>query len=212
MMARALLVLLLAGAAAALTYLRLERAGRRGWIPLGFRTVAWAALGLLLLNIGCPVAGPTRRPLVLLDASLSMTAPGGHWNAARDSAARWGEVRRFGDERPGDDTLPSRGRSLLGPALTAAAASDRPVIVVTDGELDDAADLPPDLLPRAAVRLFPRAPTPDLALSDVTGPSRVTEGDTIPLEVEAIAVGGAKADSVVIEASASAKRLARRTL
>jgi hypothetical protein len=212
MMLRALLVLLLAGAAAALTYFGLERADRRGWIPLGFRAVAWAALGLLLLNIGCPVAPPVRRPLVLLDASLSMTAAGGRWSAARDSAARWGDVRRFGDERPHDDTLPSRGRSLIAPALTAAAASDRPVIVVTDGELDDVADLPPDLLSRVAVRLFPRAPTPDLALSDVTGPTRVTAGDTIPLQVEAIALGGAKRDSVVVEASAGAKRLARRAL
>ena len=33
------------------------------------------------------------RPLVLLDASLSMGAAGGRWAEARDSAARWGEVR-----------------------------------------------------------------------------------------------------------------------
>ncbi len=212
MILRALLVLLLAGAAAAFTYLRLERAGPRGWIPLGFRSVAWAALGLLLLNIGCPVATPPRRPLVLLDASLSMTGAGGRWRAAHDSAVRWGDVRRFGDERPGDDTLPTRGRSLIGPALTAAAASDRPVIVVTDGELDAAADLPPDLLSRAAVRLFPREPRPDLALTNVSGPTRVTAGDTIALEVEALAVGGAKADSVAVEATSGTKRLARRTL
>ena len=99
MILRAILVLLLAGALAAFTYLRLERAGGRGWVPMVCRAIAWAALGLLLLNLSCPVAGAPRRPLVLLDASLSLTAAGGRWPEARDSAARWGEVRRFGDER-----------------------------------------------------------------------------------------------------------------
>jgi len=209
---RAILVLLAAAGLAAFTYLVLERTGRRGWVPIVCRAVAWAALGLLLLNLSCPVAGVTRRPLVLLDASLSLSAAGGRWIEARDSAARWGDVRRFGDERGSDDTLPDRGRSLLGPALIAASVSDRPVIVVTDGEIEDAADIPPDLLPRVAVRLFPRAARPDLALTRVTGPARVTAGDSIPLELEVEAVGGAKGDSVMVEATLGAKRLAARTL
>ncbi len=49
-----------------------------------------------------PLPAPLRRPLVLLDASLSLAAPGGRWREARDSAARWGDVRRFGDERGSD--------------------------------------------------------------------------------------------------------------
>jgi hypothetical protein len=212
MIFRAILVLLLAAGVAAFTYLVLERTGRRGWVPLVCRAVAWAALGLLLLNLSCPVAGAPRRPLVLLDASLSLSAPGGRWGEARDSAARWGDVRRFGDERGSDDTLPNRGRSLLGPALVAASASGRPVIVVSDGEIEDAADLPPNLLPGVGVRLFPRAVQPDLALTRVTGPSRVTAGDSIPLEVEVEATGGATADSVVVEAALGGKRLARRVL
>src|SRR5712691_7475239 len=135
---RVALVVALALALAAFTYLRLERTGTRGWLPLACRALAWSALGLLLLNVSCPVAGAPRRPLVLLDASLSMSAPGGRWSEARDSARRWGEVRRFGDERLGGDTAASHGRSLLAPALLAASASDRPVIVVTDGEIEDA--------------------------------------------------------------------------
>jgi hypothetical protein len=212
MIVRAVLVLLLAAALAALTYLVLERTGRRGWVPLTSRAVAWAALGLLLLNVSCPVAGTPRRPLVLLDASLSMSAPGGRWRAARDSAVRWGEVRRFGDERGSGDTLPDRGRSLLRPALIAASASDRPVIVVTDGEIEDAGDLPPDLLPRVGVRLFPRTATPDLALTRVTGPSRVTSGDSIALDLEVEALGGAGADSVVVQATLAGKKVSARTL
>jgi hypothetical protein len=149
---------------------------------------------------------------VLLDASLSMAAAGGHWSEARDSAARWGEVRRFGDERGAADSLPDRGRSRLGPALVAASASDRPVLVVTDGEIEDAGDLPADLVARAGVRLFPRASRPDLALTRVTGPTRVTAGDSIPLEFEVAAVGGAAADSVTVEATLAGKRVATRRL
>ena len=81
MILRAAIVLALAAALAAFTYLRLERTGRRGWLPLTCRAIAWTALGLLLLNLSCPVVGTPRRPLVLLDASLSLTAPGGRWAA-----------------------------------------------------------------------------------------------------------------------------------
>src|SRR4026207_2076446 len=111
-------------AAAAFTDLDLGRLGRRGLVPLICRAIAWSALGLLLLNLSCPVASPSRRPLVLLDGSLSLTAARGRSRAARGPAARWGDVRLFGDERSGTDTLPDRGRSLLAPALRAASAAD----------------------------------------------------------------------------------------
>ena len=125
-MLRAILVALLALGVSAFTYLGLERIGRRAWVPLLCRAIAWTALGLLLINLSCPIPSAPLRPLVLLDASLSMGAAGGHWSEARDSAVRWGEVRPFGDERLTADTLPNRGRSLLAPALLAASASDRP--------------------------------------------------------------------------------------
>jgi hypothetical protein len=207
---RVALVIALAVALAAFTYLRLERTGTRGWLPLACRALAWSALGLLLLNVSCPVAAAPGRPLVLLDASLSMTGPGGRWTEARDSAQQLGEVRRFGDERQGDDTAASRGRSLLGPALLAASASDRPVIVVTDGEIEDAGELPADMVGRAGVRLFPRVARPDLAITRVTGPTRVTAGDSIPLEVEVSAAGGGVPDSVVVQAMAGKTRLGSR--
>ena len=209
---RAALVVALALALAAFTYLRLERTGTRGWLPLACRALAWSALGLLLLNVSCPVAGTPGRPLVLLDASLSMSAAGGRWAEARDSARRWGDVRRFGDERAGEDTAASLGRSLLAPALLATSASDRPVIVVTDGEIEDAGELPADVVARAAVRIFPRAARPDVAITRVLGPTRVTAGDSIPLEVDVSAVGGAAPDSVAVQATAGKTRLATRTV
>lgn len=206
------LIVLAAFGLAAFTYLSLERLGGRAWIPLVCRGIAWTALGLLLVNVSCPVAGAPLRPLVLLDASLSMTAAGGRWAEARDSSAAWGDVRHFGDERSSPDSAPSRGRSLLAPALVAASASDRPLIVVTDGEIEDPREIPPDLLARSTVRIFERTPHLDLAITRVSGPGRVSSGDSIPLEVEVEAAGGKTSDSAVVEVLWGSKRLALRTV
>lgn len=187
-----LFIVLLAVAAAGGTYLLLERSGRRGLPAAACRAVAWAALGLLVLNLSCPDRAGAPRPLVLLDASLSMAAAGGQWAAARDSAARWGEVRLVGGLGP--DSMPTAGTSQFNEALGAAAATARPVIVVTDGEIEDATDLH-GLLPRAAVRLFPRAAIGDVAVWQVTGPSRVTAGDSLRLAVELRRHGALGADS-----------------
>ena len=205
-------VVLAAFGLAAFTYLSLERLGRRAWIPLACRAIAWSALGLLLVNVSCPVSRAPLRPLVLLDASLSMGAAGARWAEAKDSAARWGEVRQFGDRRSSPDSTPTRGRSLLAPALLAASASDRPLIVVTDGEIEDVREVPPDLLTRSAIRLFPRASQPDLAITRVTGPSRVSEGDSIPLEVDVQPMAGNADDSAGVEVLSGANRLAFRTV
>ncbi len=207
---RIILLGLVAAGLAAFTYLYLERAGSRAWPAVVCRAVAWAALGLLLLNVSCPVAGTALRPLVLLDGSLSMAAGSGRWAEARDSAARWGEVRTFGDERSGADTTPARGRSLLAPSLVAAASSDRPVLVVTDGEIEDAPDLPADVLARTSVRLFSRRSIADLAVTLVTGPSRVTAGDSIALEVEVESSGVSSPDTVSVQVRAGKTKLAAR--
>jgi hypothetical protein len=211
-MLQAILVVLVASALAALAYLRLEHAGPRVWIPAAFRAVAWASLGLLLLNGSCPSAGAPRRPLVLLDASISMGAAGGRWREALDSARRWGDVRTFGDEHPAPDTMPARGRSLLGPTLAAAAGSDRPVVIASDGEIEDAGDLPPELLARASVRLFSRGPVPDLAITSLDGPARVTSGDSVALDAVVERESGSTADSVQLEVVSGSTTLARRRL
>jgi hypothetical protein len=206
------LVVVAAAGLAAFTYLGLERLGRRAWIPLACRAIAWSSLGLLLVNVSCPVSSAPLRPLVLLDGSLSMGAAGGRWREASDSAKGWGEVRLFGDARTISDSTPTRGRSLLAPALIAASASDRPLIVVTDGEVEDVRDVPADLLTRSSIRLFERATQPDLAVVRVTGPNRVSEGDSIPLEVEVQPAGGSAADSVRVEVVSGTNRLALRSV
>jgi len=203
------LLILLGFFLAAFTYLGLERLGRRGWAPLVLRGIAWSALFVLLADLTCssrPVAAA--RPLVLLDRSLSLQAVGARGAEAADSARAWGDVRFFGDERPGTDSA-FRGRSLLVPALVAALAGGRPIIVASDGEIDDAAEVPPDVLAQSEVRLFPRPARPDVALSAVTGPGHATVGDTVRLEVEVRAGGGWPGDSVRFEVSEEARVLAR---
>ena len=205
-------VVVLALGLAAFTYLVLERLGWRAWVPMTFRGFAWASLGLLLINLSCPVRGPALKPIVLLDASLSFGAAGGRWRVARDSAVRWGEVRDFGDERTLIDTLPTRGRSLLAPALLAASATERPILVLSDGEIEDLPDIPPDILARSEVHLFPREPTPDVAITGVSGPARASAGDLIFLDVTVQLVAEPKRDSVRIDVASGSIRLAARTL
>lgn len=212
MILRLILVALAALALAWFTYWQLEKLGRRALVPAICRAAAWFALGALLLNITCAVRpGPAARPLVLLDGSLSMTAAGGQWQAARDTARALGDVTLFGDARPANDSLPSFGRSSLGPAIAAAAASDRRVVVVTDGEIDDLAELAPEALARIGVRLFRRVATPDVAITRVRGPDRVTAGDTIRVDVELRAFGAA-ADSAQVEIRLDQRVLGRRSL
>jgi hypothetical protein len=206
----AIVVIVAAAALAAATYLGLERLGRRSVAPMVARFIAWAALGLLLVNVSCPRSPEAGRPLVLLDASLSMSAAGAQWDSALAAARALGDVRFFGDEREARDSLPRRGRSLLRPALAAAAASDRPIVVFTDGEVDDVPDLPPDLLDRATVRLFPRDSVTDFAVTALAGPSRVTAGDSIVLEAEVRASAGSARDSVTVSVASARRELARR--
>ena len=71
---RILLVVLAAVALSAGTYLGLERLGRRAWPAIAARAVAWAALGLLLLNVSCPRPPLVRRPIVIQWTSPRITA------------------------------------------------------------------------------------------------------------------------------------------
>ena len=177
------LVLLAAVVLAAVAYTGLERLGRRAILPASLRAVAWASLGLLLLNPGCPVPPDQSRPLVLLDGSLSMRAAGARWEEALTAARGAGEVRLFGDPELRLDSMPSAGRSLLAPALAAARASGRPVVIMTDGELTDSLEALP-LLTGVGVRLFERPRGPAVGISAVRGNARITERDTLRLSID----------------------------
>ncbi len=151
------------------------------------RIVAVLALLLLLWNPASSRLLPAGdQPIVLLDASLSMS--GLPWHAALDSARRYARERavvwRFGTGVAAlDTTPPTAGASHLGPALEAAAGRAGEVVVVTDGNVDDLAGIPPDLLRRPRVILAPRATFFDAYVAAVEGPRHVTRSDTIRLRV-----------------------------
>ncbi len=152
------------------------------------RALALGALVVLLFNPArSRPGGASGPPLVLLDGSLSMAGVNGVWRAAVDSARRLsagGLIWRFGDVVSAFDTsAPAAGRSLLAPALAAAAGRSGPVIVVSDGAVTDSADLPVDLRRRARIVMLPRVPFFDAFVASIDGPRRVAVGDTIRLRV-----------------------------
>jgi hypothetical protein len=100
----------------------------------------------------------------------------------------------------------------LAPALLAASASDRTILLVTDGEIEDLPDIAPDILARSGVHLFPRDSRPDLAITTVSGPARVSAGDSIALDVQVEASPDIRRDTISIEVRAAGKRVAKRTV
>ncbi|MGH7521746.1 MAG: hypothetical protein ACREMI_10740 [Gemmatimonadales bacterium] len=161
------------------------------------RGVAVLALILLLWNPASSRILPSGdQPIVLLDASLSMNGAGAPWRAALDSARGYAQRRavvwRFGNGVAGYDTTPpTAGASRLGPALEAAAGRAGEVIVVTDGVIDDAAGIPPDLLRRPRVILQPRVAFFDAYVASIEGTRHVTRADTVRLRVS-YGVAGAR--------------------
>jgi hypothetical protein len=165
------------------------------------RGIAVLSLILLLWNPASSRLLPAGdQPLVLLDASLSMT--GGPWRAAVDTARGYARRRavvwRFGTAiTPFDTAPPAAGASHLAPALEAAAGRAGEVIVVTDGEVDDLAGIPADLLGRPRVIVQPRAPFSDAFVASVEGTRHVTRTDTVRLRV-AVGTAGVRSATLTV--------------
>ena len=194
---------LLALGGALTLYLVVERAGRAGVALAVLRAFAWAGVAALLVDPGCRHG--TVPPMVLLDASLSMTDPGSdaRWLAAVDSARRLaagGPVVLFG-ERPvawHQGARPTAAASRLLPALRDAVSRGGPVVIVTDGEVDDAAVLPADVMRAARVVVLPRPARPDAAVAAVRLPSVLAAGDTAEAEVDVTSDEAGPRDSVTV--------------
>jgi hypothetical protein len=156
---------------------------------------------------------PDASPTVLLDASLSMGTAGGRWVEALDSvraAGRGGEVIRFGREVVAfDTTAPNGGATRLAEALAVAHGRGAPVVVITDGEVDDLTAVDPSLLERVRVVVLPRAAVPNGSLIEAAVPERATAQDTIPVAFAVEFTGEAAADSAVVEVLEGTRRLAR---
>jgi len=197
-------------AAALALYLGLERTGAAG-IPLAvLRAVAWGSVALLLLDPGCHRSGGGEPAVVLLDASLSMSDPGDpaaggvRWQAALDSARAIagprGHVLLFGEEptslRPGAHPYAAATRLL--PAWREAAALGGEISVVTDGEVDDAADLPDDFKATRVV-VVPRPVRTDVGVAALALPISFRAGDTVTAVVAVVSAGTAPGDTATLE-------------
>ena len=180
------------------------------------RGIAVLSLILLLWNPASSRLLPAGdQPIVLLDASLSMT--GAPWRAALDTARVYARRRavvwRFGTAVSAYDTTPpAAGASHLAAALEAAAGRAGEVVVVTDGDVDDVAAIPADLLRRPRVIVQPRAPFFDAYVASVEGARHVTRTDTIRLRVSYGVAGvrglGLGARNASITVSVGERRLA----
>jgi len=186
------LIALLAGAlAAAVQYGRRVLEPRT--LPLALLRALAATLVVALL-LGAPAGRASSvAPDVALDASESWlrAADSAAWKAALDSAARiGGAVHRFGDSlRVGaSGGAPADHASRVRNVVDAATGSGRPVVIVTDGELDE-----PELLaglPRGSrTMVFARHEGPDAAISELDAPRALLAGDTVSARVTV--VGGA---------------------
>ena len=215
-----LLYLVVAGAGAGLSawlYLRREPGGRGRPLLAGLRSLSLAIVLLLLLDPLLPAGrglGSARAIRVLLDASASMSMPvapddsATRWDAAlREARRRSDQVLLFGDQvRPAaTDALPSDppgdGRSLVLPALRAAAegGADR-VVVITDGALEGTAGLPA-WLARLGLRVdwvMVGKPLGGLSLPEVGAPAWAVAGDLVELQVTVAAADPAAAAARLI--------------
>ncbi len=175
------------------------------------RAVAGVAAAAMLL--AAPLA-PSRpvAPWVGVDASASWMLAGGAgpagaaargWARARalvDSlrAAGADSVILFGDSVRADSlpSVPGDRASRVGPLVEAATAVGRPLVIVTDGRLDDPERVA--RLPRgSAVLVVGDSADADLSIAVLDAPSGALGGDTIPLLVVAKAGAGGSAAATV---------------
>ena len=182
----------LAGALVALWQYGRTAMAPRFALPALLRALATALVVALLLD-----APAGRRilpaPDVALDASESWLrgAPRcDRWPMALDSAAALGAGRwmRFGDSARTEmgRSAPVDRASRLQPIADRAAATGRPVIVITDGVLDDADAIA--RLPRGSRTIVLRCPPAlDAALAALDAPRTLLAGDSITARITVMA-------------------------
>jgi hypothetical protein len=200
---------LLAALSAGYVYLWRERLGAAGFGMAVLRTVAVAALLILLVNPGRATRLPGAAPVVLLDASLSMGV-GGNWRRAVDTArvlaGPEGTILRFGSSvAPFDTTPPMAGATRLRSALYAARAAGGPVYVVSDGEIEDIAAILPNTRADMILVLLPRDTVMDVALLDLDLPGRVQRDDSIRVDFTLGVWGTNRPRRAAVEISADSR-------
>ncbi|HEY4133025.1 MAG TPA: hypothetical protein VGM50_20585, partial [Gemmatimonadaceae bacterium] len=190
--------------------------GLRDW-RLGGGILAAAlrfgAIVLLVALILDAAAAPSKAVATwaALDASASMARGDSTlWRAARDTVARLRaeSVFVFGDSARRGDTIttPRDVSTFLRPAVERALGAGHPLVVVTDGELDDA-DAARALPGGSRVVVIPHHAQRDLAVSTIDIPRAVVSGDSVEAHV-AVAAGGAGARAGTLALTLDGKAIA----
>jgi hypothetical protein len=155
------------------------------WFPALLRVLSVAVLVALCFD--APLGrGQRLRPFAALDVSAS-------WRRAGDSAAYQSAISAIthsgadsvflvGDSlRAGPPpAIPTDIHSAVRPAVERALAAGRPLVLVTDGEVDDPEALV-DLPAGSKVVVIPRADRRDGAIALLDAPRAAVAGDTIEL-------------------------------
>jgi hypothetical protein len=200
---------------AALSYARLGSAAPRAVEAL--RVLAGTLAAALLLD--APLA-PSRPlpPWVALDASASWTLDDSSaWRAAlaaADSALAGGADSLLlvgGTVRPGPaPTSPVDLASRVGPLVEQARALGRPIVLVTDGRLEDAERL--DELPRGSQVVVPTAASrSDLGVAELEAPGGIVVGDTLDVRI-LLRAGGAGSPARTLALSLAGREVATSSL
>lgn len=190
-------------ALAAWAYTRREPPVRGRPLLLALRAAAVLLVLLLIFDPDLPRVGADRpaRTAVVVDVSLSMALPAEpgsretRWQRAlvEARAAGGGDALRIGGA-PGPVPVESLAvRAPDGPDSRASAAlrsaveggADR-ILVLTDGELQDASSLAgwlPDAPARVEVRRVAGARLPDRVLSEADAPTWAEAGEAVPVRV-----------------------------
>lgn len=174
---------------------------RWGWLPAGLRAGSVTALVALVLDApaGHSIAP---RPFAALDVSASWRR-GGDSAAYRRAMAIVASVHADSTFLIGDSLRPDRApatptdtRSLVRPAVDRALAAGRPLVLVTDGEIDDP-DALATLPSRSAVEVIPHAVVRDAAVTALDAPRAAVAGDTISVRATISAGSGGAAPGTV---------------
>jgi hypothetical protein len=166
-----------------------------GRILVALRTLAVLLAVALLLDAPFG-ARSAPRAVVALDVSASWgrgSATGGRFaEAAKRARAIDGELLLFGDSvRVGSaPESPVDGASRVGPAIDRSAALGRPLVVITDGQMEDAESL--DGLPSGSrVEVLDAPAAVDAAVRSLELPQAAAPGDSVELRALIVTAGAA---------------------
>jgi len=181
-----LISLLVAAALAWWSYRTPAADSHRVWWLVVLRALAWVLMAALVLDAP---AAPRRAvpPIAALDVSASWLRGGdsARWHravsAARNASSDvlfWGDSVRSGPA----PAFPSDVATRAFPLAERALAVGRPLVLVTDGELDDPASLA-SLPAGSRVEVLARMPAIDAAVVSLDAPRAVVAGDTLEARV-----------------------------